>query len=110
MFEEVNKSIIPFLEMTGYEPKTTFWQDFGIAERFGEKAVKDTFNRAFQEWKSNCEYITELVMVLNWKSWQYAETNEPLARLYQELWGLADKWCCENLKDDDLKYFYRTTD
>lgn len=26
-----------FLDMTGYQPKTTFWDDFFIAEHFGEK-------------------------------------------------------------------------
>ena len=31
--------------------KTTFWEDFSIAERFGLSAIQDTFNRAFKEWK-----------------------------------------------------------
>lgn len=35
----------------GYTCKTTFWMDFSIADRFGAAAVKDTFNRAFAEWK-----------------------------------------------------------
>lgn len=42
-------SIQPFLDMSGYQPKTTFWQDFEIANAFGKKAVEDTFNRAFEE-------------------------------------------------------------
>ena len=37
----------------GYEEKTTFAMDFDIADRFGASAVKDTFNRAFNEWKSD---------------------------------------------------------
>lgn len=45
---------------TGYKPKTTFWQDFSIADRFGADAVKDTFNRAFAEWKTDHVYLTEL--------------------------------------------------
>ena len=95
---------------TGYQPKTTFWQDFTIADAFGEKAVKDTYKRAFKEWKSNIEYLTELVMVLNWKIWQLAPINEPLARIYEDLWGEADKYCMDNLKGEELKYFLRTTD
>lgn len=110
IFEKAQATLRPFLEMTGYEPKTTFWQDFCVAEPFGEKAIRDTFKRAFKEWQNDKVYVTELVMVLNWKSWQYAETNERLARLYQELWGEADEWCCKNLKGEDLDYFYRTTD
>ena len=56
---------------TGYKPRTTFWQDFSIADAFGGDAVTDTFHRAFNEWKDNCVYITELVMVLNHKIAQW---------------------------------------
>ena len=38
--------------VNGYEMQTTFWQDFSIADRFGIDAVKDTYNRAFKEWKN----------------------------------------------------------
>ena len=101
----------PFAEQFGYDEQTTFWSDFSIAEDFGgETAIKDTFKRAFDEWKSEVVYVTELCMVLNWKIWQHYETNEKLARLYNELWEKVDEWCCENLKGEDLSYFYRTTD
>jgi len=111
IFAKINGSIQPFLEMSGYEPKTTFWTDFSLAEPFGEKAVRDTYNRAFKEWKSNVEYITEMVMMLNWKIWYHHDSgNESMARLYDELWKEADEWCMDNLKDEDLKYFLRTTD
>ena len=49
----------------GYTPQTTFWEDFSIADPFGLEAVQDTFNRAFEEWKSDHIYLTELVLVLN---------------------------------------------
>lgn len=100
----------PIEEMTGYKPKTTFWLDFTIADNFGADAVKDTYNRAFAEWKTNHIYLTELVMVLNWKIWQHYESNEPLARIYNELWETADAWAAENLTGEELEYFYRTTD
>ena len=58
-------------ETCGYETKTTFYDDFTIADRFGINAVKDTFKRAFEEWKTNVEYVTELVMVLNHKIWHH---------------------------------------
>ena len=51
--------------LNAYEPKTTFWMDFSIADRFGANAIKDTYNRAFKEWKTNYIYLTELVIVLN---------------------------------------------
>ena len=40
-----------FMKENGNEVKTTFWEDFSIAERFGISAIQDTFNRAFKEWK-----------------------------------------------------------
>ena len=96
--------------MTGYKPQTTFWQDFSIAENFGTSAVKNTFNRAFEKWKNNYIYLTELVMVLNHKICEHYETNEPLARVYNDLWEKADNYACEHLKGEELSYFYRTTD
>ena len=110
VFDKFALSLKPFLDMTGYEPKTTFWQDFCIAEPFGEKAIRDTFKRAFNEWKNDKVYITELTMILNWKAWQHSETNHQLGLLYQELWNEVDTWCCHNLKGEDLDYFFRTTD
>lgn len=98
--------------MTGYEPKTTFYTDFSIADVFGgEPAIRDTYKRAFKGWKSNTEYVTELVMVLNWKSWEHSSKgNNALAKLYVELYYELDNWCVENLKGDDLQYYYRTID
>ena len=96
--------------VTGYKPKTTFWDDFSIADIFGADAVRDTFNRAFSEWKNDTEYLTELVLVLNHKIWQHYEHNEPLARVYDELWKKADLFAVENLTGDDLTYFYNITD
>ena len=52
-----------------YELLTTFWDDFSIADRFGVSAVRDTFNRAFAEWKEDYQYLTELILVLNHKIW-----------------------------------------
>lgn len=100
----------PYAEMCGYEEKTTFWMDFSIADRFGLDAIKDTYKRAFREWNYNAKYIVELCMVLNWKIWQYYETNEPIARLYDSLWRELDNWCFENLKGEDLSYFLRVRD
>ena len=98
------------MEQCGYEVRTTFWDDFSIAEKFGVEAVKNTYNRVFNEWKTNVEYITELVLVLNWKIWQHNEKNETLALVYNDLWEKCDGWCMENLQGDDMDYFLSTTD
>lgn len=93
------------------EWKTTFWSDFSIADRFGASAVQDTYNRAFNEWKGNYVYLTELVMVLNHKIWEhYEKGNESMTRLYDELWRRADKYACDNLQGEELRYFYRVLD
>lgn len=96
---------------TGYVPKTTFWDDFSIADWFGASAVEDTFERAFQEWKSNYIYLTELVLVLNHKMWQwYQGGNETLAALYDSLWREASDYAYDHLTGDELSYFFATTD
>ena len=99
------------MNVNGYETITTFWSDFSIADQFGAKAVKDTFDRAFKEWKSNYKFLTELVMILNWKIWQHHEAgNEEFSMLYNELWQCAENYANENLKGEELSYFYQITD
>ena len=94
----------------GYELKTTFWSDFTIADAFGVEAIKDTFSRSFDNWKNDVEYITELTMVMSWKSCYYHGKNEEYMNLYSELYHKADSWCMDNLKDKDLGYYIQTTD
>ena len=96
--------------MNGYEMTTTFWEDFSIADRFGISAIKDTYNRAFDEWKSDHVYLTELVIVLNHKIWQWYEEDETIARVYNDLWEKADAYALDNLKDDELRFFLNITD
>ena len=90
---------------------TTFWMDFSIADRYGSKAVSDTYRRAFREWRHDYRYLTDLVMVLNHKIWQHWEAgDETMARLYNDLWTEADLYATENLEGEELAYFYRVTD
>ena len=94
----------------GYELKTTFWQDFSIADAFGTDAIQDTFNRSFRDWKNNHVYVTELAMVMSWKSCSWYGKNEQYVILYSELYHNVDGWCCSNLKGKDLIYYLETTD
>ena len=96
--------------VTGYKPKTTFYEDFSIADRFGIPAVKDTYERAFSTWKENIIYLTELVMVLNWKIWEHCETNNALAVVYNDLWETLREYALDTLKDTELEYFLQTID
>ncbi len=98
-------------ELTGYKPMTTFWEDFSIADCFGTGAVRDTFRRVFKEWKYDYKYLTELVMVLNHKIWQfYEQDKKELAVLYDALWREADAYAIEHLEGEELQYFYQVTD
>ena len=105
-------TVNPMFEMIGYTPKTTFWSDFSIAECFGVKGIKDTYNRAKNEWEDNIEYMTEFAMVLNHKSWYYNEKNQEFCTLYSELWEEADNFIYEQFKDDEkaLQYYMEVTD
>lgn len=75
-----------FMKEIGYDLITTFWEDFSIADKYGIAGVKDTYKRAFNEWKDDYKFFTELTLVLNHKIWQHYESNRELAALYDRLW------------------------
>ena len=93
----------------GYTQISTFYQDFGIAEIFGINAVRDTYKQAFASWKYDYKYLTELVMVLNWKIWEHFKTNTALAEVYNDLYEKAKKYATTHLKGVELEYYYKTT-
>lgn len=90
-------------EFSGYEPITTFWQDFSIADKFGNNAIADTYRRAKSEWKDNYKYWTELCLVLNHKIWQWHERDNQRAILYDKLWREADAMTAE-WSDEEQEY------
>lgn len=94
----------------GYEMTTTFWSDFTIADMFGINAIKDTYKRAFKEWKENYVYLTELVIVLNYKIWQFYEKGDTeYEAVYKDLWEETYEYAWTHLKDDELRFFYEIT-
>jgi len=93
--------------------RTTFTQDFLIAEAYGLSAIRDTYNRAFNGWKNSYKYFTELTMTLNHRlhAWFYrAGENDERTKLYDELWQKTYDWGCANLKGDELSFFYSVLD
>ena len=104
----LNRDIVE--SQIGYRPFTTFFEDFSIADNFGIDAIKDTYNRIFSEWKNDYKYLTEFVMVLNWKIWQYYDDEPSYAALYTKLYDETKVYALENLKDGELQYFYSITD
>ena len=97
--------------MTGYKPQTTFYEDFSIADCFGVYAIKDSFKRCFDcALEMGYVFLTEFVLALNWKIWEHYEHNDQYAKPYNELWEKARDYAEENLKGDELYYYYNTTD
>lgn len=102
------------MNLNGYTTFTTFWQDFTIAESFGKEAIRDTFKRAFAEWRHDYKYLTELVMVLNHKCWYFYQNPQRNADVYCKLYGdlyyEAADYAMETLKGEELDYYWRITD
>lgn len=95
----------------GYEPKTSYWQDFTIAEKYGGvHRILCTFKNKFKDAQRDHVKMTELVLVLNHKIWAHHGKRSTLALTYNALWRAADSWACDNLKGQELAYFYKTTD
>lgn len=99
-------------QFTDYRSVTTFWDDYSIADAFGAAAVKDTFKRSFEHWKSDYKYLTELVMVLNHKLWQWYEKDPegPIYKVYADAYNKASDYASSHLKGAELSYYYRVTD
>ncbi len=103
----------------GYEPKTTFWDDFSIADLYGLEAIVDTFRRAFAEWRHDVVYLAELALVLNHKGCFYYsaaeqhdhdKTLETLSQLYFTMWSFVNDWAKTNLNEKDFAYYFKITD
>lgn len=95
----------------GKKSQTTFWEDFSIADVFGTSAIKDTYKRAFEDWKDDCMYLTELVIVLNLKCWYYYEKgNNVFSSLYSDLYYRAHYYALEHLTGEDADYYFEMTD
>lgn len=94
-------------------PKTSFLKDFAIANAFGIDAIKDTFNRASEEWKNNILYLTELYYVMAFYCEIFSEKDQAKAELYLSLYRR-----CYNIvyrenhpfTDEELYWFFKMTD
>lgn len=95
----------------GYVMETTFYMDFSIADKFGVNAIKDTYKRAFKNWKNDVTYLAELVVTLNRKCWYWHDKgNDEYCSLYSRLYYEADGYAKDNLKGEDFKKYWEITD
>lgn len=98
------------MEEFGYETKTTFWGDLTIAEAFGEKAIRNTFDSVRKNYGNKTEWYTEFVLCLNHKCWAWYNKNNELSQLYSELYYDAHDWVHDNWNEEQLSYYFRITD
>lgn len=95
----------------GYKFNYTWWSDFDIADHFGLKAVKDTYTRAFREWRRDCTAMKELTAVLNWRCWKhYEEKREDFSKLYRDLYEECYSKCLDYFKGDELTEYWSFLD
>lgn len=87
-----------------------FMQDFRIADAFGIEAIRDTYKRAFRDWKDNVEYFASLVLTLNHQIWYWYEKNETIAKVYDDLWQTAHEYGSEHFKGDEASYYFQVLD
>ena len=105
------KTMLDSESLCGYTQRTTFWDDFTIAERWGVKAIADTYKNAFQSWKNDLVFIVELVLVLNWKMWYMSEKRMVAEELmYYKCWEALRNWCDDHLEGEAYMYFKAVTD
>lgn len=116
-------------DMSGYKPQYTFYNDFAIAEfcevyMRDKNAVKKTYNRVIKSWGGSIKAITEIVLVLNHKSWAFAKKVDSkylnvsdawanyYKELYVELYEKAVNYVYKRYgKDEDaMQYYYDVTD
>ena len=97
--------------MTGYQPFTNTWESFTISEEFGAAAIEALYMQLFEKYKTDYKKLTELVMMLNWKSWEHNSLEKyEISELYADLFYKARDYGYDHLKDDELSYFWRTLD
>lgn len=98
-------------EITGYKPLTNIYYDLSVAEETSSEKLSTFIEESFEKYKSNYKLLTELVLALNWKLWEHYDANNmKLAKIYDKYWRKYDCYACSHLKNDELSYYYNTTD
>ena len=99
-------------QFTDWRPTTLYWQRFSIAEKYGKEEIRNVYGDIFKEAKKNYKLLTELVMILNHKSWYHCKNLESsmFCDLYAELFHTTYQYAADNLQEEELRYFLTTTD
>ena len=113
-------------DMGAFHPQYTFYSDFSVADWYGEKPIRDTYKNVIKSWGDNYKALTEIVMVLNHKSWSFdgkvdshwlgsrctEEVRQRYIEVYAELYNKADAEFRKRYKDNDdaMRYYFEVTD
>ena len=99
-------------QFTDWRPTQLYWQRFSIAESYGKAEIQKVYNDIFKEAKSDYKFLTELVMVLNHKTWQHCEDLDfsELCDCYTKLFRTASEYAKTHLTGNGLKYYLSVTD
>ena len=89
---------------------TTFWEEFSISESYGSDEIRKHYDLVFDQWKDNLKYLTELVLVLNWKIFQWYQVDDTIGMTYDELWKRTDGFAMKTLQGEDLDYYLSILD
>ena len=94
----------------GYTYLTNFHEEFDKADHIGTDAILETYNRLFEEWKSNETFLRELMIVLNHRVafWDERYRKEQMNKKHLEYellyLDLYDKVCFYR----ERKKYYKT--
>ena len=107
----------------GYEPKTDWWDRFGLAELCGPGVVENTFMTLFSEARKDVVKLAELALILNHRGFLWCEAaefsdNDAAARDvfgwissdYFNKFRAVDDWAHENLDRNDFEIYFRVVD
>ena len=101
---------------------TTFAADFLVCdftypgdEKRRIAGIKDTYKSAFDGWKSDYKYMTEMELVFNHLGWHYYHAegeNSPTAKLYFGLSEKVQNYIYDTFGNDQeaMDFHYRVTD
>ena len=104
-----------------YKRITTYTSDFSIAEWCvpveGMNAIADTLRNALTNWRDNVEWFAEILLVVNFKSWEHAARgNNEYGKMYSELFYMVQAlyfdWFDESNKKhaEAMEYYYDYVD
>lgn len=99
---------------SSYVPFTTYASDFILAEIEGSAGVIKTAKDAWNNWKTDYKWATEIIMAINFLAWYHydVDVNLPLSELYSELYYKYMDLYYEQFErnSEATEYFFEMTD